>query len=269
RPSDRGPSVTEAARARASTCAVNDAQIRFVLFDAGNTLLHLDYAAIAAVIERHGRRVSALDVQKAEYEAKAFIDRRLGPHGDPPRSLEGILWQADHPERPSYFATVCHALGVPRDATAPIVAELSQQNRENCLWRVVEDDTQNVLGALQERGYRLGVISNSDGRIEAELIRGGVARFLDVVVDSHVVGVEKPHPAIFEHALAALSCRPEAAIYVGDVFGIDVLGARRAGLHPVLIDPLGCYPGELDCPRIRRLRELLDLLAPIASGRTT
>ena len=237
-----------------------DAQIRCVLFDAGNTLLHLDYAAIAAVIERQGCKVSALDVRRAEYAAKAFIDERLGPHGDPPRSLEAILWQADHPERRSYFATVCHALGVPGDRTGRIVAELSQQNRQNCLWRVVEDDTPSVLGTLQDRGYRLGVVSNSDGRIEAELTRWGLRRFLDVVVDSHVVGVEKPHPAIFEQALAAFSSRPSAAVYVGDVFGVDVLGARRAGLHPVLIDPLGCYPGEVDCPRIGKLSELSVLL---------
>jgi putative hydrolase of the HAD superfamily len=239
---------------------VNDAQIRFVLFDAGNTLLHLDYAAIARIMERHGCKASALDVRKAEYAAKAFIDQRLGPHGDPPRSLEGILWQSDHPERASYFGTVCHALGVSRDASATIVAELSEQNRQNCLWRVVEHDTPGVLGALQDRGYRLGVVSNSDGRIEGELARRDLARYLDVVVDSHLVGVEKPHREIFEHALAALSSSPAAAVYVGDVFGVDALGARRAGLHPVLIDPLGCYPGEVDCPRIERLAELLDLL---------
>jgi len=239
---------------------VKDAPLRFVLFDAGNTLLHLDYAAIAAVIERHARAVSPLEVQKAEYAAKAFIDWRLGPEGDPPRSLEGVLWQGDHPERPSYFGTICNALDLTSDATRRIVAELSAQNRDDCLWRVVEKDTESVLGALRDRGYRLGVVSNSDGRIEAELTRRGLARFLDVVVDSYVIGVEKPHPAIFEHALSALSSRPAEAVYIGDVFAVDVRGARRAGLHAVLIDPLGCYPGQIDGPCIRQLAELLELL---------
>jgi putative hydrolase of the HAD superfamily len=225
--------------------------------------LHLDYAAIAAAIGRHASRVSALAVREAEYEAKASVDRRL--RAESPRSLEGLLFRGDAPERPSYFGTICHALGVPEESIDAVVAELEELNRKDCLWRVVEPDTAEVLAALGARGYRLGVVSNSDGRIESELARHGLRPYLDVVIDSHVVGVEKPHPAIFEQALAALQSEPANGAYIGDVFGIDVLGARRVGLHPVLIDPLGCYPGAVDCPRIRQLSELLELLPPRAA----
>jgi FMN phosphatase YigB (HAD superfamily) len=72
--------------------------------------------------------------------------------------------------------------------------------------------------------------------------------------------VEKPDPAIFALALERLGAPPDTAMYVGDVFSIDVLGARRAGLDAVLIDTLGRYPGAVDCARISRLADLLDLL---------
>ena len=110
------------------------------------------------------------------------------------------------------------------------------------------------------RGLILAVISNADGRVEADLERAGLRAQFATVVDSHVVGVEKPHPEIFNVALARIQATPDAALYVGDVFSIDVLGARGAGMDAVLVDTLGAYPGTLDCPRISRLAELLDLL---------
>jgi len=114
-----------------------------------------------------------------------------------------------------------------------------------------------VLDALRARGLALGVVSNADGRVEADLVRAGLRGRFATVVDSHVVGVEKPDPAIFHLALAHMDAEPATTLYVGDVFSIDVLGARSAGLAAVLLDPLGDYPGADGCPRIRRLAELL------------
>jgi len=77
-----------------------------------------------------------------------------------------------------------------------------------------------------------------------------------VVIDSHLVGVEKPDPRIFQLALAQAQARPAQAIFVGDIYAIDVLGAERAGIRPLLLDVLGCYAG-VHCEKIRHLRELL------------
>jgi putative hydrolase of the HAD superfamily len=125
---------------------------------------------------------------------------------------------------------------------------------------VTEPDAVGVLGALRARGFALAAVSNADGRVEADLVRYGLRDALDLVIDSHVVGVEKPDPAIFVTALDRLGVAPAAAVHVGDIASIDVAGAQRAGIAPVLMDPLGCYVGTVDCPRIRRLGELLDLL---------
>lgn len=231
-----------------------------VLFDAGNTLMHLDYEFIAEVLRRHGYPTTPLAIRIAEYSAKAAIDCELAPEMATPDSVEGLLWPDEAGQRPSYFAVALRQLGVPSSSMRPVLDALQAHNQESCLWRVVEPQTPEVLGELRERGFTLAVISNADGRVEDDLGRYGLRPHFATVVDSHVVGVEKPNPEIFRLALERLEVEAEQAVYVGDVFGIDVMGARRAGLQAVLIDTLDRYPGKLDCPRIRRLADLLELL---------
>ena len=224
--------------------------LRAVLFDAGNTLLHLDYAFLAEVLAAAGHARAPFDIRVAEYAAKAALDRHL---------VAGRR-EAVRSEPPPYFEIVLRHLQVPPAEIPPLLETLKTHNQADSLWRVVEPDTPAVLAELGERGFALGVVSNADGRIEGDLARRGLGAFFATVVDSHVVGVEKPARAIFELALARLDVPPGGAVYVGDVFGIDVCGARAAGLPGVLLDPLGRYPGTIDCPRIRGLAELLDLL---------
>ena len=238
---------------------------RAVLFDAGNTLLHLDYAFIAGVLAAAGHARAPFDIRVAEYAAKAALDRHLAAQQTPPDRTEAQRPAASSGP-PPYFEIVLHQLRVPPAEIPPLLKALKTHNQTDCLWRVVEPDTPAVLAELGERGFALGVVSNADGRIEGDLARRGLGVYFATVVDSHVVGVEKPARAIFELALARLDVPPGGAVYVGDVFGIDVCGARAAGLPGVLLDPLGRYPGAVDCPRIRGLAELLDLLPARARG---
>jgi len=235
-------------------------RVRTVLFDAGNTLVHLDYAFIAELLASHGHARTPLEIRRAEYAAKAAVDAAIAPGLRP----QQLMWPDTSATKPSYFEVALEALGVPAAERPPILDALHAHNRADCLWRVVEPDTQAVLAALAGRGFTLGVVSNADGRIEGDLGRLGLAAHFATVVDSHVVGVEKPDPRIFALALERLGAEASAAVYVGDVFAIDVLGARRAGLRAVLVDVLGCYPGPVDGPRIRALGELLELLPAAA-----
>jgi putative hydrolase of the HAD superfamily len=95
---------------------------------------------------------------------------------------------------------------------------------------------------------------------------GGHGAQVAVVVDSDVVGVEKPDPAIFGTALDALGLPPRGCIYVGDTVHFDVNGARAAGLLPVHLDPYGWCP-DTDHAHIGSLTELARALIPMASPR--
>ena len=238
---------------------MRDAPLRAVLLDVGNTLLHLDYAWIAGVVRAQGGTVDAASVQRAEYRAKAAVDRAFAA-----RAAGGEPVWPDAVRRHSYFALILAALEIAPDAADPILDAMEVENRAGSLWRVAEADTLEVLAGLRRRGFTLAAVSNADGRVEASLVRHGLRSSLDLVVDSHLVGVEKPDPRIFAIALEELGVSPAAAVHVGDIASIDVAGARAAGIRPVLIDPLGCYlePGE--CLRIQRLGELLELLPDTA-----
>jgi len=228
--------------------------IHAILLDVGNTLLHFDCERIAGILATHGFATTAHAIRVAEYAAKGALDRVLASAArDDGAALDPVL-------RASYFETVLAGLGVLPAEIGPLLATLARHNRESCLWSVAEPDAATVLRELVARGFVLGVVSNADGRVEADLERAGLRPYLTAVVDSHVVGVEKPDPRIFTIALERLGVDPERAIHVGDIVGIDVRGARRAGVEPVLMDPLGCYPGSVDCPRISRLADLLDLV---------
>ena len=136
-------------------------------------------------------------------------------------------------------------------------------------WRWIQAPAVDALRRLVGAGWPVAVVSNSDGTVEAALRERGVcqvgpgsgARVLHVV-DSHLVGVEKPDPAVFEPALAALAAdgiAREHCIYLGDTYVADVVGARAAGLHPVQIDPYGLY-ADLDHDRVVSVDELVDAL---------
>lgn len=220
---------------------------RAVLFDLGNTLHHLDHAWIAYCISAHGHPTSARQVQEAEYLGKADVDRRF-------RARDA---GNDSSRQTDYVGIILNALGVPADRQPAIAEAFHAENRRASVWRVMHDDTPDVLAALRARGLRLGVVSNADGRIAAALAATGLDRYLDAIIDSHVVGVEKPDPRIFHMALDRCGVAPADAIFVGDIYEIDVRGARNAGMEGILIDPLSMY-GEVDCRRIARLNELLE-----------
>ena len=112
---------------------------------------------------------------------------------------------------------------------------------------------------MKEQGYFLGVISNSIGTIEDQLQHVGLRGYFQAVFDSAIVGVEKPHPEIFQMALASAQAAANEAVFVGDTNATDVGGAQLAGLHGVLMDRVGAYP-HAECPRIRSLPELEKVL---------
>jgi putative hydrolase of the HAD superfamily len=204
--------------------------LRAVLFDAGNTLLSLEYDRLARRVgQAVGRLLTARALELAEARAAQVLERRDG---------------RDRERASRYLETLFLEAGVPAGHRALVRATLLQLHRERHLWSRAAPGAEPALVRLAAAGLRLGVVSNSDGRCEEALVTAGLRAHFDVVIDSDVVGVEKPDPAIFAAALGALGVAPGEALYVGDVYEVDVVGARGAGLEAILLDPLGRHAGR-------------------------
>jgi putative hydrolase of the HAD superfamily len=228
--------------------ASTDLDVDAVLFDAGGTLIRLDYAYMRACAQRRNHEVSDAALARAEAVVRREIDRRAAQSGGPrDRDADRVAM---------YFGAVLESAGVARDAAEEAAIELAEEHARSNLWRVAMPGAAEVVAALRARGFRVGVVSNADGRAAALLAAAGLAPHLETIVDSHLEGIEKPDPEIFRRALARIDVPAARAVYVGDIFAIDVLGARAAGLSAILIDETGGYAG-VACPRIAALAELL------------
>ncbi|HEU4562220.1 MAG TPA: HAD-IA family hydrolase [Longimicrobium sp.] len=227
--------------------------MKAVIFDVGNTLLWLDHPFVLEVLREHGIESNEDDLLAAQYGAKLLMDElvRRGDAGD------------DASRGRIFFSEVFRQLGVPAEAFPVITRRLFTRHAERNLWCSLQEGTHDVLHELKRRGYRLAVISNADGRVEALLDSLGLLSHFEFVIDSGSVGVEKPDPRIFRMALERMGVQPHEAVYVGDVYEIDVVGARAAGMRAYLIDPL-MRLGHLDCARIATLGELPERLAEAA-----
>jgi HAD superfamily hydrolase (TIGR01549 family) len=127
---------------------------------------------------------------------------------------------------------------------------------------IIPDDVRRALPQLKEAGYILGVISNRDKPFQDLLQDHGIGEFFDFALAAGEVNVFKPEPGIFEHALRRVNLLAKEAIYVGDNYYADVVGSRRAGLQPVLYDPIGIFP-EPDCATIKSFDELNSIIKVI------
>ena len=219
-----------------------DLAIRAVFFDAGNTLLRMNYAVIAAELVRHGLPVTPEAVQRAEWRARVRLDDEVLSRWGPGDSTENRS-TADR-----YLGYLLDGLGVTDQAIVEkIVAWRRVYNLPVGVWNTVDPDAAQALDDVRRAGLRAAVISNSNGSVRSILESLGLGGHLDFVVDSGEEGVEKPDPRIFERALARARVAPGEAVYIGDLYSIDVRGALAAGLRAVLLDPGGHW-GARDCP---------------------
>ncbi len=120
-------------------------------------------------------------------------------------------------------------------------------------------DSIPALKALRKEGYRIGIISNAPPSTAESVRKLGLDKFADPILISGIVGLTKPNPELFRLALKLSSSNPEEAVHVGDVYEADVVGARSAGMKAVLIDRDERFE-DPDCPKIRKLTELLSLI---------
>ncbi len=125
---------------------------------------------------------------------------------------------------------------------------------------VLFDDVLSTLKTLKEREFILGLLTNLDKDMNPICHELGLEPYLDFIVTSGEVGVDKPEPPIFLAALQQAGANASEAVHVGDQYKLDIIGARGVGITPILIDRYDLYPEVSDCPRIHRLTELAGYL---------
>jgi putative hydrolase of the HAD superfamily len=216
-------------------------RIKAILFDAGQTFLFPDFPFLKNLLAEYGVAADILLLQKGAALAREKIFRY--------REKEN--WK-------DYLTFWMQYAGAPEPALPEILTRIHERHKREHLWSWPDPAATEVFGTLKNLGYRLGVISNSDGSIASSMKKLGFEPFFDCMIDSHVVGVEKPESRIFEIALQLLGLPAERCAYVGDNYDRDVIGARRAGLVPILIDPFDVV-AERDVARIKSLGELAEI----------
>jgi putative hydrolase of the HAD superfamily len=220
-----------------------------ILLDVGGVFLLPDPVPICAQLGATlGRVIEPGEVERAHYAGVRALD--LG--GD----------------ENDYLDAYARAFSPRPEQLDPLLAALRQAWGTPGLWCHAVRASVEGLHTLAETGRKLGIVSNADGTVE-ELLRAqsicqigeGLGVPVLAIVDSTVVGMAKPDPAIFAHALERLGgLEPRRAVYVGDSLRYDVLGARAAGLQPIHFDPYRCCPRPADHPHVRRLADVAGLI---------
>jgi len=224
--------------------------IQTVFLDAGGVLVNPNWHRVSDALALHGVSVTAERMAEAEPRAKKRLDT-----GDTIRATN------DQQRGWTYFNLVLGEAGVAlSDATAAALAELHTYHQTYNLWETVPDEVLPSLAALRASGRRLVVLSNANGTLHKAFDRLGLTTSFDVIFDSHQEGVEKPDPRFFQIALERSGADAATTMHVGDLYHVDVAGARAAGLTPALLDVAGLYP-DCDCLRIRSLTELVRALS--------
>ncbi len=220
------------------------AKVKTIFFDVGNTLLFPNRERIHAPLAVRGIVPDSEHLRDLECRTKNQFDGMttgtIAKNGSPDH---GFWWM--------FYSQLLSELGVEDDAVRD---QLVAGIRDSGNWDTIRPGTAEQLHEIGER-YRIGVISNADGKIEDVLRKCGIARCFRTITDSGLVGYEKPHPEIFRQALKSMNARPEESLYVGDVYSVDYLGATGAGMQAMLMDVSGAYRDK-GLPRVESLAEL-------------
>ena len=231
------------------------AEIDALFLDAGNTLVGMDLDLVCERLAGHGITASPTAVERAEAGARPALSRLLAG-GRSSEARDTFVFHVRNTIAglgPGMTAAAGPEADL--DTIARAVAHELKEAGTRRLWSRILPGVPEALAALRAGGIKLAVVSNSDGTIEEGLVHFGLRDHLDAVFDSTRVGFEKPDPRIFFAALEALRSAPQRTAHLGDLHAVDVVGARGAGVHGVLVDPFDDWHDDA-CPRTHATAEL-------------
>lgn len=226
-----------------------------VLLDAGGVFVLPEPARVVGAFTRGEISVSPHILAEAHYRAATTFTTDLDVETN---------WA---PSWLTYLHAYIEACGVDELDRDEAHRHLDSEFAEAALWVEPIAGCREGLQALADTGVRLGIVSNADGimgqrlaQLEICQVGPGVGVEIECVIDSGDVGIMKPDPRIFKAALDVTGVAAADAWYIGDMPAIDVVGARRAGLRPFLMDPFDLHHAA-DYERVGSLSELADLVS--------
>ena len=230
--------------------------IKAIFFDLYQTLVYFApprEELHASVLKDFGIDVKPEAFNQPLAAADKFISEKTGSamvkgHSEEERMA---LWA-------QYEEVVLREAGI--EVSDKLVRSLLGKMRQVKTKMTLFDDAIPSLTDLGGRGLILGLISNIDQDINLILRDLGLQTLIKVAVTSREVGFNKPHPEIFQAALKRAGVQASEAIFVGDQYRVDVIGANQAGMKGVLLDRNGYYEEITDSPRIRSLSQVIECL---------
>lgn len=230
--------------------------VKAVFFDLHNTLAGYDpprEVTHSRMLKEFGIEMSPEALVRPIMAADDFLYREHARHSLAKRSQEEKMALYSQ-----YHGIIFKEAGI--EASPELITGILKKWMSTELKMALFDDVAPTLTQLKERGLVLGIISNEDRDITPLCKELGLLAWLQVVMTSREAGFSKPHPEIFQVTAKKAKVEPSEALYVGDQYQFDVVGANDAGMLGILLDRRGFNEDITDCPRIRSLTEVAQYL---------
>ena len=202
----------------------------YLLFDAGGTLVFPDQEYLIETAQIWNIHLTHQALYQGYYQLIHQLDCQARSRGH-----FGTPWPH------GYGHAILETLGLLDTSTTALARRIWDRHQQRNLWSYTFDWVRETLSDLTKQGYRMSVLSNSDGRTEKVFQTVKLDRYFEHIFDSKKLGFEKPDSTVFEYALAMLDLQPAEVLYVGDIYQVDIVGANRANIGGIHIDPLNLY----------------------------
>ena len=230
-------------------------QITTLLFDLDGTLIHHHPSALDVlftILDQHGIPLMV----SAHRDTLKFIFRYWANSKELQQDLD-MYGEFSEEFWHHYLKRKMWAAGLTELVTAEIAEGVQEQFNE--MYHpdtIIPEEVIPTLKALRVKGYKMGLVSNRSSSVDQEVRDLGFDAFFDFFFTSGDIQIWKPDPGIFEHALYLAESTPEVTAYIGDNYYTDVVGAKNAGLYPILYDPRNIFP-DADCQVISSIDQLI------------
>jgi HAD superfamily hydrolase (TIGR01662 family) len=221
----------------------------YLLLDAGGTLVFPDQTYLKSELSKKGIHLTDEQLYREYYQSIYEFDQKFFNNST----------DLNNPWPDGYVYTFLLRRGIAEAKAREVEVIVSQHHLKRSLWMFTFPWIFKSLQQLQQAGYRMSILSNSDGRTEEIFCSLGLRRYFEFIFDSQKLEVEKPDPKIFVKVMERLQLSPGEMLYIGDIYTIDILGANRAGVAAIHIDPFQLYTGwaGVHLRDIRRIRPWL------------